>query len=157
MCYHPYSMMLGFCPQDNPESPFYTLAPHTYDDGVVDVTVPANFWTDFTSGIKFLGQALLVLGPIFWYVGYLWVLYVVAVVAILIRDPLGRHQRASVFHDYCYRNQEVVDNCRFTADAIYRVMLTHDGVGVVRRNAHYYGLRMFGWYAWNKNARKANR
>jgi len=152
MCYSPKCMRLGFSPEGNPESPFFTLTRHKYDDGAIDVTVPTGFSTDLTSGIKCIGQILLLAAPFAaYYTPLLWVLFGVAVVTIIIRDPLGRHQRAALFHDYCYRNQESVDNDRFTADAIYRIMLKRDNVSALRSNISYLGLRLFGWIAWNKN------
>ena len=150
--FFPETMMLGFDPHGDSEKPYYTLRQHTYDDGMIDMVVPENFKTDLTTHPRKLGWIILALLPF----GYLMpsistALALVAGIALVIRDPLGRHQRAALFHDLNYQKQKYD---RYTADAVYAIMLKEDGVGWVRRTVHYLGLRLFGLYAWRVNKRK---
>ena len=144
-------MMLGFDTYDKKFTPWFTLREHRYDDGLVRMAVPQDFKTDLTTHPKHLHWYLLALWPASYLCAWLpHVMIAVAILTIWVRDPLGRHQRAALFHDWNYRNQEYD---RYTADVVYMIMLKEDGVGWIRRHLHYSALRAFGWIAWKRNAR----
>ena len=152
--FFPNDMMLGFGPHRRPEKPYYTLREHRYDDGIVRMKVPEDFHTDLTTHPKHLHWYLLALWPLTYFFGWLpHVMIAVAILTIWVRDPLGRHQRAALFHDRNYQKQKYD---RYTADAVYAIMLKEDGVGWLRRHLHYFALRLFGGIAWRHNARKFN-
>lgn len=150
--FFPLSMLLGFDPVRDVDHPYYTLRIHRYDDGLIRMEVPQDFRTDLTTHPKHLHWYLLALCPIaFFFPVFLWVMVGVSIMTIWVRDPLGRHQRAALFHDYNYRQQSC---SRYTADAVYLTMLREDGVGLIRSHLHYTALRLLGWIAWTHNSRK---
>lgn len=60
--------------------------------------------------------------------------------------PWGPYTRAAVLHDYQYW---LGDLSRKEADRIFLVAMEGLGVGWVKRQAIYWGVRAGGWYAWN--------
>ncbi len=65
-------------------------------------------------------------------------------------DPLFDgldHRAAGVTHDWLYCSQQV---SRAEADELFREMLETLGVGVIKRNLMYSGLRVGGWYRYNQ-------
>lgn len=60
----------------------------------------------------------------------------------------GLSREPAVLHDFLYSMQPVT---RAQADALFLEALTACGVGIVQRNALYYGVRAGGWVAWNKH------
>ena len=65
-------------------------------------------------------------------------------------DPLFDgldHRAAGVIHDFCYCAQQVT---RAEADELFREMLETLGVGVIKRNLMYSGLRVGGWYRYSQ-------
>ncbi len=65
-------------------------------------------------------------------------------------DPLFDsldHRKAGVVHDWIYCSQQV---SRAEADELFREMLEVLGVGVIKRNLMYSGLRVGGWYRYNQ-------
>ena len=71
----------------------------------------------------------------------LWILYA----------PFGKYSKAAVVHDYLYRNQKT---SRKEADDIFYEAMKFDGVATGSRHLIYRFVRMFGWFAWNKNKQK---
>ena len=65
-------------------------------------------------------------------------------------DPLFDsldHRKAGVIHDWIYCGQIV---SRAEADELFREMLEVLGVGVIKRNLMYSGLRVGGWYRYGQ-------
>lgn len=116
----PEGVYVLFDPHTNKRSPFVTTRAHSYRSLVLSITIHSGFRCNFASVPWFL----------------MWLF-----------SPLGLHQRAALFHDYCY----AVHPCsRFTADSIFRSILKNDGVSRWRRCLLYYGVRLFGKRAWHK-------
>ncbi len=59
----------------------------------------------------------------------------------------GKHRRAAVVHDYLYRYQELP---RKQSDDAFLELMFNDGVNWFSRYIIYLGVRIGGWYAWNK-------
>jgi hypothetical protein len=113
------------------------------------IVVPSRFRTDFTSHPRWLANALVLLVPFLWvWPGLVWVLAAVSMFALLIRDPLGRHQRAAMFHDSGYSDQYAP---RHVVDAAYRRIMELDHVNPVRILLHFWAVRLFGGIAWRRN------
>jgi hypothetical protein len=91
----------------------------------IHVEVPMGFITDFAS-------IPLLLQPI-------------------VGKPTGRHGVAAVVHDYGYAHNRYDQE---TWDMIMLDIMKLSGVGWLRRNTIYYGLRVGGFVAWNKYRRK---
>jgi len=60
----------------------------------------------------------------------------------------GNHAEPSVMHDYIYRTEMFP---RYVCDVAYRLMLLANGVGMVKSNAMYAGVRVGGWVTWSKD------
>lgn len=114
----PERLLLEFDPQGDERRPWRTARRHDYRSGAFHQVVPARFRSDLASVPRCL----------------LWLV-----------DPLGKHQRAAVFHDAAYAFQYTT---RFEADAMFRAMLEADGVLWFRVWALYYAVRIFGSAAW---------
>lgn len=123
----PPTTTFEFDPDGDPRRPWVVAKDQKYVGGWFEVTVPAGFRTDLASVPR-------------------WALWLV--------DPLGRHQRAAVFHDYAYASQFCT---RFEADSIFRAILEADGVAPIRTYALYYAVRLFGGTAWSDNANATRR
>lgn len=120
--FHPQNMHLIFDPKGDPIRPWVVDGQHTFCSGVILFGIDNGFRTDLASV------------P-------LWLAW--------LCPPNGSHQRAAVHHDAAYQRQ----NCsRFTADAGFRVIMTHDGVPRWRRLLMFYAVRLFGGFAWRANA-----
>jgi len=117
----PHCLLLEFDPEGDPRRPWRTARRHDYETASIRLSVPAGFRTDLASVPRFL----------------LWLV-----------DPLGKHQRAAVFHDSAYAFQYTT---RFEADAIFRSILEADGVTWLRVWGLYYAVRIFGGEAWEAN------
>jgi len=117
-------MLLRHDPKGDAKNPWIVQGIHKFSDDCVTVSVPSGFRTDLASV------------P-------LWLLWLIS--------PFGNHQRAALFHDYCYRRQPM---SRFTADAIFRIVMERDGVPCWKTWILFYAVRCFGWAAWRANARK---
>ena len=111
-------------PPRDPARPYRTGSPHFFAVDGLDVEIPAGFETDLASVPRLL----------------LW-LFV----------PAGGHQRAALLHDWLYREQ-----CysRFMSDSLFRVWLEIDEIPCWRTWALYYAVRLWGWSAWNRNAKQ---
>jgi len=85
------------------------------------IIVPAGFITDFASVPR-----------IFW----------------PIIDPIGKHGKAAVIHDYCYYTA-----CyrRLRSDAIFLEAMEVLEVEEWKRIAMYNSVVTFGWWAWYKH------
>jgi hypothetical protein len=121
IAFDPPTMFLEFDPESDPKSPLVSACYHEFANGVFKVFVPKGFRSDLASVPNCL----------------LWLV-----------DPLGKHQRAALFHDVAYRLQYCT---RYTADAIFRVILERDQVPAWRVFLLYYAVRMFGGRAWKQN------
>lgn len=67
-----------------------------------------------------------------------------------VTEPLFdsvEHRAAGVIHDWLYASQQV---SRAEADELFREMLEVLGVGVIKRNLMYSGLRVGGWYRYGQ-------
>lgn len=144
--------MVRFDPEGDSVRPWVVECVHTYEYGPIKLCVPAGFRTDFTSHPRWLATALLFasLSLIVW-PQLVWGLFPTALFALCIRDPLGKHQRAALFHDAGYAEQTVP---RYMVDTAYRMIMDADGVNPLRVYLHYYAVRMFGWIAWRQNYRR---
>jgi hypothetical protein len=60
----------------------------------------------------------------------------------------GDHAEPSVMHDYIYRTEMFP---RYVCDVAYRLMLMSNGVGTVKSNVMYAGVRAGGWATWSKD------
>lgn len=118
----PRVMRLDFDPQGDARRPWVVVGAHTFANGTFALKVPDGFRTDLASVPLFL----------------LWLI-----------SPFGNHQRAALFHDAAYRMQEC---SRFTADAIFRTLMEHDGVPAWKAVLMYYAVRWRGGRAWKDNA-----
>ena len=56
-----------------------------------------------------------------------------------------------MIHDYLYNKQKTN---RKTADKIFYSAMKDDGVATGIRHIIHLFVRLFGWYAWNKNKSK---
>ena len=88
------------------------------------VTVPLGFITDFASIPRLL-----------------WIFY----------PKWGKYGNAAVIHDYLYWDQIF---SRKRADEIFLEGMEVLGVGKFYRKMIYYGVRMFGWMAWEDNKKR---
>jgi len=59
--------------------------------------------------------------------------------------------RAAVVHDYLYSKECDLVMDRKKADRAFRNILKSDGVGVIKRNLMYFGVRVGGWATFCKN------
>lgn len=92
---------------------------------LVTVTVPRGFESDGCSLPRF-----------FWRV---------------IGHPFSmQYLKEAILHDWLYRHQPCN---RLLADGIFRSVLV-GRVGPIRRWAIYWGLRLGGWVAWNRNRKR---
>ncbi len=66
-------------------------------------------------------------------------------------SQIGKHAPAAVVHDWLYYFH--IYNRKY-ADFVFLEIMKHLGVTLWKRQAMYYAVRMFGWVAWNANARK---
>lgn len=114
-------MLLRHDPAGDPQNPWIVQGPHRFSDGTFTVTIPSGFRSDLASV------------P-------LWLLWLIS--------PFGNHQRAALFHDFCYRKQPMG---RFAADAVFRVVMERDGVPCWKTWLLFYAVRCFGWFAWSQN------
>lgn len=105
---------------------FALLTPFSYGT----ITVPAGFITDFASVPRLLWNIL---------------------------PPYGPAGKAAVIHDYLYSLQgRVSDSATFTrtqCDAIFLEAMTVLHVAPVTRRAMWLGVRLGGWWGWNKAGR----
>ncbi len=61
--------------------------------------------------------------------------------------------RAAFAHDYIYRKHPK-NWTREEADKMFCDLLIRDGIPKWRSKLAYWGLRLFGWYAWKKQGGK---
>lgn len=94
---------------------------YTLEDTQEQILVPKGFSTDLASIPRTL-----------------WVFYA----------PFGKYSRAAVVHDYLYRTQT---KTRKESDKIFYKAMKDDGVATGIRHQVYLMVRLFGWFAWNKN------
>lgn len=127
----------------NGSKPIEVVGDHKYaDDLGTELVVPDGYRTDLTSYPRGLRWVLLAALPFACHsTVILWVIALTAVALAFIIDPFGRAQRASMFHDKAYGDGME----RFKADAMYRIIMTNDGVPYLRRTLNYLGVRLFGW------------
>ena len=61
---------------------------------------------------------------------------------------MGDHSRAAIIHDFLYTKSDI--GSRFLADALFREAMRELDVGIVKRVAMYYAVRVFGWMFYRK-------
>ena|SRR3990167_5149145 len=88
------------------------------------IKVPIGFETDLTSTPRFL-----------------WTFYP--------RD--GKYRYAAVIHDFLYHMQT---RTRAETDLIFWEALKEIGINAFHRNVLYNGVRLGGWFWWNKRAKE---
>lgn len=64
--------------------------------------------------------------------------------------PTGRYIEASVIHDYLYGQRAG----RKYADKMFKELMERGGCPRWRVNMMYYGVRLFGWYAYSKSKKQ---
>ena len=89
---------------------------------IAEIIVPRGFVTDFASVPR-----------LFW----------------SMFPPIGRYGYAAIFHDFAYWQQTA---SRDEADKLFHDTMVELAVGTVTRNVLYYSVRLFGFFAWHKNA-----
>ena len=119
--FDPPYLQLDFEPYGSYERPWIFRGEHRYENTVMRFVVPDGVRCDLAS---------------------------VPRLARLWCDPNGPWQRAAAFHDAAYRLQTCT---RFQADAMFRAIMEHDGIGRMRILAMYYAVRIFGFAAWQAN------
>jgi hypothetical protein len=152
----PRCMRLTFDPDGDAKNPWVVQGDHKFIYGTIPaIVVPDCFRTDLASvPFRKLWVAAWLVG---WLVGY-WCGPVVGLVVGLplavfvawVVNPYGNEQRAALFHDQAYRQQ---DCSRFTADAAFRSIMERDGVNWLRTVVLYYGVRFGGRKAWREHRR----
>lgn len=60
------------------------------------------------------------------------------------------HMVAAVIHDYLYRDKSQAFRGRKEADKIFRQIMKDIGVGRIKRNTMYAGVRVGGWGSYQK-------
>lgn len=149
----PSKLKVAIDPQGDPLRPFETLTTHTYDDGLVHVTVPFGYRTDLTSGVRNLGFKLLATMPLqYFFDWWVWLVAGVAMFALVLRDPAARCHHAALFHDRAY---ELGHNKR-VCDAVFSSAMSHVGEHWARHFCNYWGVVLFGGRAYwrHRKARK---
>jgi len=66
-------------------------------------------------------------------------------------DIVGRHGKAAVIHDFLYFSGK---RSRKEADDIFLEGMVVLQVGYFKRYAMYWGVRSFGWAAWNEHRKR---
>lgn len=121
---HQNKKFLWFVPYRKTTHKWVVLRGFTYDIGAKDsgkcVDVPENFETDFAS----IPRVLWTLAP-----------------------PDGVYTQASVLHDFLYFSQSF---SRKRCDEIFLEAMGVLGVPDWKRHLIYKGVRVGGWYGWNK-------
>jgi len=65
----------------------------------------------------------------------------------------GLWSKPAILHDWMYFCGELT---RKESDLIFKEAMISVGVGKFQRNKIYYGVRLFGWKAWNDHRRRNN-
>lgn len=150
--FRPKTLVVRFDPEGDPNRPWITVGEHSFSVGPIHWRVPDGFRTDFTSHPRWLAKALLVASVgIPFFPNLLWVLYPLALFSLFIRDPLGKQQRAALFHDHGYADQAAGKSI---TDSAYRYIMRLDRVNPIRVFLHYYGVVLFGGLAWWTHKRR---
>lgn len=103
---------------------FETTYHHYYIGPVASVVVPKRRKTDFASIPRLL-----------------WWLF----------PPVGPYLRAALIHDELYRENH---GSRAVADAVFLEVMGIDKVPFYQRWPLYLGVRLGGWWFWNRNKRR---
>lgn len=107
----------------NENGDFITLwSPETVTFNGKTLTVPAGFSYDGASVPRF-----------FW--------------RVIFPPVHPKTRRAALFHDYINRTQPQ-GWTRKGADQLFYALLVEDGTCKIRAKFAYWGVRLFGWYAW---------
>ena len=61
------------------------------------------------------------------------------------------YSAAAIFHDYLYATGKVT---RLRADMYFRSLVARGGSTRYNELKAYYGVRLFGWFAWSKHRKK---
>ena len=114
------------------------LTEFTFSDKLLGlIKVPAGFITDFAS---------------------IGLLRYIAPLLFALLSGYGDH--AAVIHDYLYsaESKEVYPGLsRKQADEVFYRALRAEGIARWRASIFYYGVRLFGWGAFEKGTREMNR
>lgn len=97
------------------------MADLVWESGADRVVIPRGFRTDLYS-VRFLGK--------------------------LITPDTAEQQGPAILHDYGYTVQGI---SRAEADKHLLDAMASVGVGLIRRWLIYAGVRVGGWFAWNRN------
>lgn len=68
-----------------------------------------------------------------------------------ILPPLGKHNRASLLHDFLYVNNI---NSRKYSDHLFLCTMLEDGVNKIKAYLMYFGVRLGGQKWWNHKGKK---
>jgi len=68
-----------------------------------------------------------------------------------IIDPVGKHGKAAVIHDYCYAT---ACYSRKRSDEIFLEAMEVLKVEEWKRKVMFYSVSYFGWFAWNKHRKR---
>lgn len=120
LCGRMFELLETFVFYTRHKPPVGTLCVTPRDDGFYDIIVKNGLITDFASTPRLLWSLL---------------------------PPIGRFSKAAVVHDYLYINQ-VGD--RAWADRVFLEAMQVSGAGVLTRHVYYWGVRLFGGFAWRK-------
>jgi len=63
--------------------------------------------------------------------------------------PRGRYDIAAVIHDYLYSELPRSNRQRHYSDRIFNECMRRGGCSQARINLMYYGVRLFGWWAYH--------
>ena len=63
----------------------------------------------------------------------------------------GKYGNAAVIHDFLYWMQ---DRTRAESDRVFLEAMLVLNVSFFMRKLIYYAVRLFGWFAWNRNSKK---
>ncbi|WP_028856649.1 DUF1353 domain-containing protein [Psychrilyobacter atlanticus] len=74
----------------------------------------------------------------------------------IIFPRYGLETTGYVIHDYGYRVQPKNTNRKFWDNVLLQI-LKDQGIKYYKRYSIYWGLRSFGWVAWNKNKKQLGR
>lgn len=107
-----------FWDECNSKIKYRTLADYEFAHGDQKIIIPAGYITDFATVPRLLWSII---------------------------PPIGRHNRAALLHDYLYDNRI---GSRIFADKLFKKILLEDGVGRLKAEIMYLGVRIGGRKWW---------
>ena len=152
---HGLPVVIDYTERDNP---LRIGRPVLYRNGIVTVPLPKDFkwdgasipsWVPLLPWLATLVAERFYTGPVLAMLITFALLYSVRLLPYM--QKMGRHVRAAAIHDWLYREQVC---SRATADSIMEDVMKFDKVPYDVRQIIYRQLRLLGWIAWRKNARR---